>query len=611
MLVLSTMTGIVGAVLAVGLLIVVHELGHFLACRLVGVRVERFSIGFGPVLLRWQPGATEYALSAIPLGGYVKMAGEDPGEEGTGAPDEFFSHPPGHRAVIIVAGVVMNAVLAVVCFIIAFQIGVKFPKPEVGYVTPGGPAARAGLEPGDEIVGVGGWRNIDYPDVQQLIAFADPQTGINLTARRDGVERTVRLYPEASRSLGMPVAGFEPAMSLRVQELVRGFPAQEAGMEPGDRIVALNGTPVTSWPELQQRVQESGGRELSVTVERKGERLTFPVSPEATHDYLLGARAWQEPPVVQQVADLGPGERAGLQVGDLIEAVDGREVKSWADFDAQLASAGPGEAQLTIRRGEETRELMVELAGGRAMWAHHIGVLGETLVVGTVEPGGPAERAGLTPGTEIVAAGADAEELMPLRFWEQLEAVVDSSHGQPLVLRVIKEGEPAVVTVTPERGKATGRYLIGIQAAPKEWMRKAGFLDAVGLGCKKSVLTALQIYLFLRRMLFTHTISSNQLAGPITIGYITYKAAATASWSRLLYLLGVVGINLSIINLFPIPILDGGHLVVIGVEKLKGSPISRRALALAQYVGLALLISLFLWVTYNDITRHMKTLLGG
>jgi len=296
--------GILGALLAVGLLIVVHEIGHFLAAKRLGVRVERFSVGFGPVLVRWRRGETEYVLSAVPVGGYVKMAGDEPGEGG--APDEFFSQTPGRRALIIVAGVVMNALLALVCFIIAFQIGVKFPKAEVGRVTVGGPADEAGLEPGDEIVGVGGWRDVDFHDVYQLIALSDPKRGIGLVIRRDGRERTVRLFARYSPAVGNPVAGFDPAMSLTIKALVAGFPAEGAGLQSGDRVVAIDGVPMQSWSHLYRTVQESGGRELAVTVERRGNKLTLRLTPQPTFVYRFGASPQDGESVIDEVLPLSP-----------------------------------------------------------------------------------------------------------------------------------------------------------------------------------------------------------------------------------------------------------------------------------------------------------------
>ena len=606
-----SIVGVIGAVVAVGMLIVVHELGHFLACRWVGVRVERFSLGFGPPLLRWKPGATEYVLSAIPLGGYVKMAGDEPGDPRTRAPDEFFSQPPGRRAFIIVAGVVVNAILALVCFIMAFQIGVEFPKAEVGRVIVGGPADEAGLQAGDEIVGVGGWRDVDFYDVYLLIALSDPKTGANLVVRRDGREHTVRLFPRYSPALGRPAAGFDAALSLTIMALVKGFPAESVGLQPADRVVAVDGVPMRSWSHLYGTLQESGGREVAVTVVRQGKELTFQVTPRPTFTYGLGASPEDGRPVIDRVGALTPAERGGLRQGDRIAALAGRGVEFWSELVGALAEAESGPLELTVERHGELHTVTVEVPAERKGWYNRIGVLGRPPVIGEVRPGGPADVAGLRPGMRVTQFGFSSDKLHPITYWEEMELEAAALLGPTLVLRAVADGADVEVTLTPEPGEPTGRYLIGIEPEAKKIVRKAGFFGACRLGVKKSLLTALSIYQFLRRMLFTRTISSNQLAGPLTIGVITYKAAAQADMGLLLYFLGMVGINLALVNLLPIPILDGGHLAVIGVEKLKGSPVSPRALALAQYIGLTLIISLFLLVTYNDITRHLKLLLGG
>lgn len=606
-----SIVGVVGALLAVGLLIVVHELGHFLAAKWLGVRVERFAVGFGPALVRWQWGQTEYVLGAVPLGGYVKMAGEESQSARRGAPDEFFGQSPGRRALIIVAGVVMNALVALASFVIAFQIGVKFPKAEVGRVVPGGPAEEAGLKSGDEITGVGGWRNVDFYDLSQLIALSDPATGVELTIRRDGREQRLRLRPRYSPALGVPVPGFDPAMSLTIKALIKDFPAEQAGLRPGDRVVAVGGEPMHSWNHLYQTVQQSGGSELAITVRREEETLTFRVSPRSTYTYRLGAWPEESDPVVQMVSTLSPAERAGLAVGDRIVAVEGHRIQSWSQLRRMLEEAEPGPLQLTVERADRLRSVTVVVPAETWQWYGRIGLLGAPAVVGGVEPGGPAEAAGLRPGMQVTHFVLSDGSLRQVSYWEELEAQANGLYGLPLVLRGLADGETTEVTLTPVRGESAGRVLIGIEPEPKMVVRKAGFLGASKLGLKKSVLTALSVYQFLRRLLFTRSISSGQLAGPLTIGYITYKAAARADLSRLLYFLGVVGINLALVNLFPIPILDGGHLMVIGVEKLKGSPVSPRALAVAQYVGLALILGLFLFVTYNDITRNLKFLLGG
>jgi regulator of sigma E protease len=602
--------GVVVAVFAVGMLIVVHELGHFLAAKRLGVRVERFSVGFGPVLARWRRGGTEYVLSAIVLGGYVKMAGDEPGEGMSGAPDEFFSQSPGRRALIIVAGVAMNALLGFLCFIVAFQIGVKFPRAEVGAVVPGGPAEEAGLQPGDEIVTVGGWHDVDMQDVLQLIALCDPKLGLPLVISRDGAEQRVQLFPRYSPGLGTPTAGFDPAMSLTIRAVVSGFPAEASGLRPGDRVVSADGETLRSWNDLFDTVQRSGGRELRLAVDRKGAMLTFPVTPRATYGYRLGASPADSPATIGAVLVLSPAERGGLAAGDRVLEVGGQPVEGWSELARALAGAEAGPVSVVVHRKGNWQTLTVVVPADRTRWYNRIGILGQPPVVGEVEAGGPAAQAGLLPGMKVTHSGTSPQSLQPVTFWEELEVEATALNGQPLALSCAAEGKDVLLTLTPEQGEPTGRCLIGIQPEEKFLVRKAGFLGACRLGWSKSLLTAVSVYQSFRRILFTHTVSSSQLAGPLTIGYITYKTAS-AGLSRLLYLLGIIGINLSLVNLLPIPILDGGHLMVIAVEKIKGSPVSPRALALAQYVGLALLVSLFLFLTYNDITVHLKLLLGG
>src|SRR5262245_54139374 len=152
------------AALGIGLVIFIHELGHFLAAKAFKVRVEVFSLGFGPRLWGFTRKGTDYRIALVPVGGYVKMAGDTPGEESSGAPDELTSKSVGQRFVIFSAGVIMNMVLAVVLFPIAFAGGVSFPKPEVGSVDAGGPAWKAGLQPGDEIDRVSNRRIYGFQD---------------------------------------------------------------------------------------------------------------------------------------------------------------------------------------------------------------------------------------------------------------------------------------------------------------------------------------------------------------------------------------------------------------------------------------------------------------
>jgi regulator of sigma E protease len=376
-------------------------------------------------------------------------------------------------------------------------------------------------------------------------------------------------------------------------------------------VVSADGETLRSWNHLFGAVQASGGRELRLTVERQGGTLSIGVTPQATYTYRLGASPVDSPATVGALMVLSPAEHAGLIVGDRVLEVGAQPVSGWSELAQTLAGTEAGPVTMVVERKGSRQTVTVVVPEDRSRWYNRIGVLGRLPVVAAVEAGGPAEKAGLLPGMRVTHSGLTSESLQPVTFWEELEAEATALNGQPLVLRCAGEGSEVLLTVTPAPGEPTGRYLIGIQPEGKFLVRKAGFFGACRLGWSKSLLTAVSVYQSFRRILFTHTVSSSQLAGPLTIGYIAYKTASHAQVSRLLYFLGIIGINLSLVNLLPIPILDGGHLLIIAVEKIKGSPVSPRALALAQYVGLAFLVSLFLFLTYNDITLHLKLLLGG
>ncbi len=295
------MTTIISFIIVLGVLIFIHELGHFLVAKYSGVGVERFSLGFGPRLIGIKVGETDYCISLIPFGGYVKMMGEAPDEEVS--PEErakSFTHKPlGVRTSIVASGPLMNILLAMVLFPLLFMMGIKVPAyvdkvPQVGYVAEDEPADRAGIRPGDRIVAVDGRSISTWEELMKAIALS-PDKRVTLRVERDGREFTTEITPTASRE-GIGVGGLYPPMPPVIGGLTPGFPAHRAGLKEGDLILAVDGKPITHWIELQKLVKKSP-QERTILVEREGKRFTVELKPRHNEEldvYLIGVTRLEE-----------------------------------------------------------------------------------------------------------------------------------------------------------------------------------------------------------------------------------------------------------------------------------------------------------------------------
>ncbi len=284
---------LVSFLVAIGVLVAVHEFGHFWVARKLGVKVLRFSIGFGKPIWRWQkdPDGTEYVVSAIPLGGYVKMLDEREGpvpeEE---LPRAFNRQPVGSRIAIVAAGPLANFLFAIVAYWLVFVLGVEGLKPVVDEVAPESPAAMAGLRHGDEIVAVDGEATPTMNSVVQALLYKAVK-GESVTLRvRDaqGIERHLVLaLPPVGEEGGAPdllekvgITPLRPVVEPVIDEVLHGSAAERAGLRPGDRVVAIDGRPIERWEELVKYVQSHPGVEMVMEVERHGERHRITVVPE-------------------------------------------------------------------------------------------------------------------------------------------------------------------------------------------------------------------------------------------------------------------------------------------------------------------------------------------
>ncbi len=276
--------------IVLGIMILVHEFGHYAAAKWCGVRVDVFSIGFGKRLVGFRRGDTDYRISALPLGGYVKMAGENPLESRTGAPDEFMSHPRWQRFIIAIAGPAMNILLAIGLltgvYMVHYEHPVYLDQPAViGWVIENSPAAKAGIEAGDRITRIEGVQNPTWEDVLLKTAVETNQP-ISVAVQRGGqiIEKQVSPDSQASNPDQYQTIGWVQDEPITVTELEPKMPAAQAGIQLGDQIVAINGLSVRSLFSVIKHLQDSGDKPVDITVVRKGHELHFQATPVMTDE---------------------------------------------------------------------------------------------------------------------------------------------------------------------------------------------------------------------------------------------------------------------------------------------------------------------------------------
>src|SRR5437660_8432918 len=285
------MNTILGIVLVLGLMILVHELGHFIVARVFGVRVDVFSIGFGPRLFGWKRGATDYRVSALPFGGYVRMAGQDLSEVDsadvapTGASDELMSKPRWQRALISVAGPTVNLIMPLLLLSGFFWTkGLPYPSyldkpPVIAVMKANDPLARAGVAVGDRITAVNGIATPTWEKLDEAFGELRPESSYRVTVEHQGTTREVEASGKELIQADAP--GHYPLVVPVVTQPIRGMGAERAGMKRGDLIVSVNGTKITTWMEFKDMILNSGGRPLVTVVKRDGQLVTLKLEAQS------------------------------------------------------------------------------------------------------------------------------------------------------------------------------------------------------------------------------------------------------------------------------------------------------------------------------------------
>ena len=278
------LTSLVAVVAVLGFMILIHEFGHYAVAKLLGVRVEQFAIGFGKRLIGFRKGETDYRINAIPLGGYVKMSGENPMDQRTDDPREFMNHSRWHRFLIAIAGPAMNILLAIVLLTTVYMVHYEYPAvydqaPVIGWVLKDTAAAKAGFEVGDKITRVDGIENPNWEQVELKEALS-PGQPLDVQVERAGkiLDKTVTPEPTGLDQIGY--AGWAPKEStVTITDLVSGMPAEKAGLREGDQILTMDGKPVPALAEMVETLKITKDKPITITVMRGNEQKTFTVQP--------------------------------------------------------------------------------------------------------------------------------------------------------------------------------------------------------------------------------------------------------------------------------------------------------------------------------------------
>src|SRR5437764_3985092 len=279
----SVLISIISVAVILGFMILIHEFGHYAVAKLLGVRVEQFAIGFGKRLVGFRKGETDYRINAIPLGGYVKMSGENPADVHTDDPREFVNHSRWHRFLIAIAGPSMNILLAILLLTGVYMVHYEHPayldEPAVvGWVDPDSPAQKAGVQPGDRLTRVDGVQNPTWEQVEmkQLVSANQP---LPFAVERGSQTIQGNVVPTSGSAQEPPSAGWVPKVPVTIGDVEASMPAQKAGLKKGDKIVSIDGQPVTSIQSMIDTLQRTKDKTLDVVVDRGGNNLSVKVTP--------------------------------------------------------------------------------------------------------------------------------------------------------------------------------------------------------------------------------------------------------------------------------------------------------------------------------------------
>lgn len=669
---------ILKVVFGLGFVIFIHELGHFVLAKWNGVKVEKFSIGFGPTLLGFKRGETEYVIAAVPLGGFVKMLGEEPADEASKSTDPraYSNKSVGARMAIISAGVIMNVILGLGCFVYAYGQGMVEMPAKVGGVEPASPAYDAGMRNGDEIVAIDGRGDLSWNSMTFKVVLSGQGQALHFEVKRPEHEGLVGLDIQPRRETGSdrPTIGVHSSSSLNVGLLVLpagmknppDYPQAEAteDMGPIDTLVAVGPpgqepTPVEDIRQYHGLLARFQNQPLVHVIERRegtvdapGKLLNrFEITFPPANFVDFGLRLSFEP--IAAIRKDSPADRAGFRKGDQIVKVEGSddidpvrlpsrcyenagkpmtfEVERMADEVERMADGSKTSRTLTVTPDDTPPWTDMPVASD----ALDVPGLGLCYAIrphiAAVAPGSPAARAGLKAGDVISAvtiappryveiakvkgskSGTPAPKPETISFDEASPAWIKAlwnlqySSDTAVSMVVNKSSRPIEIKAEPDPNWSfPSRGLVFIPQVQK--LPPQSIAAALRRGWDDTIENIFSIYGTIRNLVLGR-LGPRGLAGPIRIVGIAYKTARS-SMNELIKFLGFLSINLAVINFLPIPPLDGGQMLFLMAEKIRGRPLPESALGAGIVVGLVLVVCLMIFVLFQDVLWSIENWKG-
>jgi len=514
-----------------GTLVFFHELGHFLVARYFGVRVEVFSLGFGPKIFGFKKGNTYYCISLIPLGGYVKLFGDNPQQKLTEAEkkEAFLAQKIWPKSAIALGGPVMNFLIAVFVFMIIGFLGKTQVIPQIGDMK------------------------------EDSFAF-------------------------------------------------------QQGFRSNDLVLSVNQKSVSNWGEVQKSIQKKPLKKMTFEVQRQNQKQTLNVVPQKVkNEKLMELKKFvgeiEGLSVYSQSSHIGIHDynslayESGLRNFDQIVEVNSFKVSNWRDLQRVLSSLSSPVLEIKAKR-QEDRIMTVQLEN-RSL--KELGIEKTNLYLDRVKKDSPAHQAGLAKGDRLYSVGG-----VVLENWEDLSLAIQNNQSNSYVIEYIREGEKQSVSLQSQEisslnqeGQFEHQYMIGVASAQYVsfpqilHIRILNPLKAIGYGFSETIRWTFITAKVLGKLI-TGSISHRVLGGPLSIAKVAQQSFED-SLAQFLSVMAIISVNLFLINLLPIPVLDGGHLLLFAIEGIRGRALSAQKIQMVQMAGLFLVLFFVALTLVNDV----------